>query len=130
MEMEGRKKVVVLDDNEVFAALIAAALEEEFDIVVGHNGLQGISLCLEGGVSAVVTDLGMPEVDGIQMLREFQKNPALSSLPVLVVTATHFTQLSKAEVSRFPQVRRMLSKTDSIDNIAAEVRAVLAETRS
>jgi len=125
--MEGKPKLLVLEDDEIFAALIATALEEEFEIVTGSNGLQGIALCLEGGVAAVVTDIGMPDFDGISMLREFAKSPALSAIPVVVVTATHFTRLSRAELSRFPQVKRILSKTESIDHLAAEVRAVLAE---
>lgn len=112
----------------MFAALMAAALEEEFDVVVGHNGLQGIALCLEGGVAAVITDIGMPELDGVQMLTEFSKDPRLAGIPVLVVTATHYTRLSRQEVSRFPQVRRMLSKTASVEILTAEVKAVLRET--
>jgi CheY-like chemotaxis protein len=126
--MERRLKLAVLEDNEVFAALMAAALEDEFDIVTGNNGLQGISLCLEGGVAAVITDIGMPDFDGVQMLTEFSRNPQLASIPVIVITATHFTRLSRETVSRFPQVKRLLSKTDSVGTLAAEVKAVLRET--
>jgi CheY-like chemotaxis protein len=125
--MEGKLKLVILDDNEIFAALLAAALEEEFDIVMGQNGLQGISLCLEGGVAAMITDLGMPDMDGVGMLREMKKDPRLNTIPVMVVTATHFTRLSREEVSRFPQVKRMLSKNTSVDILAEELRAVLRE---
>lgn len=125
--MEGKPRVLVLEDNEMFAALIQAALEEDFEVLTGNNGLQGIALCLEGGVDAVVTDIGMPDFDGLSMLREFAKTPALASIPVLVVTATHFTRLSREDFSRFPQVKKILSKTESIDRIAAEVKAVLAE---
>lgn len=130
MGMEGRKKVVIIEDNEVFAALMSAALEEEFDVVVGGNGLQGISLCLEGGISAVVTDIGMPDMDGLSMLQQFQRHPALSSLPVVVVTATHFNRISREEVSKFPQVQRLLSKMENIERLADEVRAVIAKAES
>ncbi|MCM2266944.1 MAG: response regulator [Elusimicrobiales bacterium] len=123
--MESRRKIVIVEDNEAFAALLAAALEEEFDISVGHNGLEGLALCQQGGVSAVVTDIGMPEMDAIAMLKEFSRYPDLSVIPVIVVTATHFTRRSRSEVSKFQQVKRLLSKTSSIDNLAAEVRAVL-----
>jgi CheY-like chemotaxis protein len=127
MNME-RRKIVIVEDNEVFAALLTAALEEEFEVAVGHNGLEGLALCREGGVTAVVTDIGMPEMDAMAMLKEFGLLPSLAAIPVLVVTTTHFTRLSRDEVTRFPQVKRMLSKTDSIEKIAAEVRAVIEET--
>jgi len=127
--MENRPHIVVLDDNEMFAALMTATLEADYDVAVGHNGLQGIALCLETPTDAVVTDIGMPDIDGITMLQEFSKNPRLSGIPVLVITATHFTRLSREDVSRFPQVKRILSKTESIDTLAREVRAVLQETQ-
>ena len=127
--MEGKPRIVVLDDNETFAALMAATLEADYDVAVGHNGLQGVALCLETRTDAVVTDIGMPEFDGVAMLREFSKDPRLSGIPVLVVTATHFTRRSREEVERFPQVKRVLSKTDSMDTMAREVRAVLEEAR-
>jgi CheY-like chemotaxis protein len=126
--MTGKPKVVVIEDNEIFAALMVAALEEDFEILTGSNGLQGIALCLEGGVSAVVTDIGMPDFDGLSMIKEFANNPVLTSIPVVVVTATHFTRLSREDISRFPQVKRILSKTESIERLASEVKAVLAES--
>lgn len=128
--MDGRQKIVILDDFEMFAAMLAAVLEEDFDIAVGRNGLEGIALCLEGGVAAVVTDIGMPDLDGIAMLREFRKVPRLAVIPVVVVTATHFNSLSRDEVSHFPQVKRILSKTATAEVLAAEVKAVLREFAS
>jgi len=124
--MEGRPKIVILDDNEMFAELLAAALEEEYEVAVGHSGRHGLSLCLAGGVSAVITDIGMPDLDGVQMLGELSKYPALRNIPVLVVTATHFTSVSRESVGRYPQVKRMMSKETSVDVLAAELRSVLA----
>ena len=127
--MESKPRIVVLDDNETFAALMAATLEADYDVVVGHTGLQGIALCLATSTDAVITDIGMPDIDGIAMLREFSKDTRLSGIPVLVVTATHFNRLSREDVKCFPQVKRILFKTDSMDTLAQEVRAVLEEAR-
>lgn len=119
---------MILDDNEIFAALLSAALEDDFDVAVGHNGLEGIALCLKGGVDAVVTDIGMPDLDGLAMLRKFSKDPRLSCIPVVVITATHFNSISRADISRFPQVKRILSKDVSVETLASEVAAVLRES--
>lgn len=126
--MGERPKIVVLEDNETFAALLAAALEDDFEVLTGGNGLQGIALCLEGGVSAVVTDIGMPDLDGVGMLGEFAKSPVLSSIPVLVVTATHFNRINREDLSRFPQVKRIFNKMCSVEKLAEELKAVLEET--
>jgi CheY-like chemotaxis protein len=126
MDKNGRKTIVVLDDNESFAALIAAVLEEHCRVLVGHTGLQGIAYFLEGGVDAVVTDLSMPDFDGMRMLEEMNRHPGLRHIPVVVVTASHFNRISRSSVSRYPQVMRMLSKEESVGRIAAEVLDVLA----
>ncbi|MDT8287733.1 MAG: response regulator [Elusimicrobiales bacterium] len=125
MDKDGRKKIVVLDDNEIFAALIAAALEDHCRVLLGHTGLQGIAYFLEGGVDAVVTDISMPDFDGLRMLEEMNRNPALRHIPVIVVTATHFNTIGRSSVSRYPQVMRMLNKQESVDRITAEVLDVL-----
>ncbi len=122
-----RPRIVVLDDNEMFAELLAAALEEEFEISVGHSGLQGLALCLERPPAAVVSDVGMPELDGVQMIRELARRPELARIPVVIVTATHFNTISREDLSVFPQVKRVLSKMQSVETIAAEVRAVISE---
>lgn len=125
--MTRRLRIGIFEDVESFAALMAVTLENDFDIVIGHNGEEGLSVCLENPPDLVITDIGMPEMDGIQMLTEFQKYPRLAAIPVVVVTATHFTRRHKDEVSRFPQVRRMLSKDASVDLLAEEIRKVVAE---
>ncbi len=109
----------------MFAALLKEVLGDKYDVAVGHTGLQGIALCLESRPDIVVTDIGMPDFDGIQMLKAFQKDPRLASIPVVVLTATHFTQRSRTEVSRFPQVRNVLSKTERVDFIAEEIERAL-----
>lgn len=119
--MADRQKIVILEDDEMFAALLAETLGEYFDVEVGYNGLQGIALCLEGGVAAVVTDISMPDLDGLQMLTEFNKNPRLSAIPVMVVTTADFS----LEAERFPQVRGVFSKSKSVEFIVEAVRQEL-----
>lgn len=126
VEKNRRKKIVVLDDNESFAELITAVLEEHCRVLVGHTGLQGIAYFLEGGVDAVVTDISMPDFDGMQMLEEMNRHPVLRHIPVIVLTATHFNRISRRSVSRYPQVMRMLSKQENVVRISAEVLDVLA----
>lgn len=123
--MDGRRKIVILEDNEMFAALLEECLSEFYEVAVGHTGLQGLSLCLEGGVDAVVTDIGMPDLSGVQMLAEFKKHPRLRDIPVIVVTASHFTHYSREELKRYPQVRAMFSKTESMAVIMEAVRNML-----
>lgn len=126
--MDGRQRIIILEDNEVFAALLEECLGEFYDVAVGHTGLQGLAMCLEGGVDAVVTDIGMPDLTGVQMLAEFKKHPRLRDIPVIVVTASHFTHYSREELKRYPQVRGLYSKTESMAVIMEAVKSMLPVT--
>jgi len=109
----------------MFAALLAETLGDHYNVAVGSNGLQGIAMCLEGGVAAVVTEVDLPDFDGVQMVTELSKNPVLSSIPVLVITATDFIGYSRAEVERFAQVRGIFYKSEVAAVIVEKVRGVL-----
>lgn len=128
--MSGRPRIVVLDDDRIFAALISASLEGECDIAVGHNGLEGLALCLDAHTDLVVTDVGMPELDGAQMLEAFQKDPRLNSIPVVVVTATHFSRQNRADLTRYPQVRNIIHKSSTLDSISLEIQKALKDSHN
>jgi len=128
--MMNKPRVVVLDDDEIFAALIIATLETDCEVAIGHNGNEGIQLCLADHTDLLITDIGMPELDGVQMLHQFQSDPRLSGIPVIVITATHFSHQSRAEVSRYPQVRNILHKSSEIDDISLEIQKALKESRA
>jgi CheY-like chemotaxis protein len=121
---------VILDDDEIFVALLTAVLAPSYDFVVGCNGNEGLRLCRSGRVDMLITDIGMPELDGIQMLAEFQKDPALASIPVLVATATHFSRRSREELKRFPQVRDVICKPFDVDVVAKAIARILDEPGS
>jgi len=126
--MAERPRLVVLDDD-IFVALLTAALPQDYDFAVGRNGREGLELCRAGRADLLLTDIGMPELDGIQMLAEFQKDPRLAAIPVLVVTATHFTRRHRSVVARYPQVRGIICKPCSVEHILQEIQRVLQEPR-
>ena len=77
--------VLVIDDNAVVRDLLVVAIER-----AGHrvqavgNGNDGLDLVERGNVDAVVTDVFMPECDGIEVLRALRARRP--DLPVLVIS--------------------------------------------
>ena len=128
--MGEKPRVVVLEDDDVFCAMLLAVLEDDYESVVGKDGLEGLRLCRAGRVDLLITDIGMPELDGIEMLKEFQKDPALATIPTLVITATHFTRRYRSELDGIPQVRGVLLKPCHVDEITAAITGILSQRRS
>src|SRR5215211_5934677 len=81
-----KKQVLVVDDEPNLRKILAAQLSRDgYDVLVAEDGEQGLSLLRENHIDLVVTDLKMPKVDGMTLLREAVKeNP---DLPVVMITA-------------------------------------------
>jgi CheY-like chemotaxis protein len=82
--------LLVDDDEDIRDALGELLRDEGFSVATAQNGLEAINWLRESpSVSCVVLlDLMMPVMDGNEFLRVKQADPALSPLPVVVISAS------------------------------------------
>jgi len=84
-------KLLLIEDDQMLASGLCKALEREgFVVESAQNGLDGLKYVESFEPQILVLDLGLPDIDGTQVLRKLRLNHA--SLPVLVLTARHSTQ--------------------------------------
>jgi two-component system KDP operon response regulator KdpE len=76
--------LVVEDDERIRAALIRALRERGHAVSSAGNGLEGLRQAVDERPDLVVLDLGLPDLDGRELLRMLR---AVSSVPVIVATA-------------------------------------------
>jgi two-component system, chemotaxis family, sensor kinase CheA len=83
------RKVLVVEDSLVVRELQRGILEAAgYAVVTARNGREGLErLGADDGIELVVTDVEMPELDGIGLTKAIRANPEQSSLPVVVVTS-------------------------------------------
>ena len=79
-------KVVVVDDDEDIRDLVVAALEPEgYDVTTARDGLEGFDVVMSTVPDVAILDIGMPYVDGLDLLRRLR--PVVPSLPVVMLSA-------------------------------------------
>jgi len=78
--------LLIEDDAEIRSALARALGARDFDVVEAANGLNGLQKLIDQSPEIVVLDLGLPDIDGLEVL---QRVRAFSTMPVIVVTAHH-----------------------------------------
>jgi len=78
--------LVVEDDERIRTALIRALRERGHTVTSAGTALGGLQQAVEGRPDLVVLDLGLPDLDGTELLRMLR---AVSSVPVIVATARH-----------------------------------------
>ena len=82
------KKVLMIEDDPVVALVYERFLiAHGFAVTVVRDGAAGLELLATSPPDAVLLDLMMPKVNGLNVLRAIRANPALAELPVLVMTA-------------------------------------------
>jgi DNA-binding response OmpR family regulator len=78
-------RILVVDNDERIVTAIAARLTSEgYECLPAGSARQGLSLYERGGVDLVITDLNMPECDGIALSERLRE---ISSVPILQITA-------------------------------------------
>lgn len=80
-------RVLVVDDNPEIMAYISQALASEFDVEVAKNGIEGIRKVQDKNPDIVVSDIMMPEMDGIALCRMIKDDIQTSHIPVILLTA-------------------------------------------
>jgi HAMP domain-containing protein/signal transduction histidine kinase/DNA-binding response OmpR family regulator len=86
--LAGRKVMIVDDDMRNIFALSTVLEEHDMVIVSADNGRDAIRMLQDDpGVDIVLMDIMMPEMDGMETMREIRKIPRLKNLPIVAVTA-------------------------------------------
>ncbi len=82
-------KFLVVDDFSTMRRIVRNLLKElgYTNVEEAEDGSMGLSKLRAGSFDFVITDWNMPVMDGLTMLQSIRADPALSKLPVLMVTA-------------------------------------------
>jgi len=77
-------RILVIDDDELVRATLKSALElAQHEVVVAKDGRQGLANYQNGNFDLVVTDIIMPEKEGIETIIELrQQNPAVKIIAI------------------------------------------------
>lgn len=83
------KTILIIEDSPVVQRLFRATLAslEGVDLFFADDGEAGLGAALDLRPDAIMLDIGLPKLDGWQVLSELRANPATEHIGVLVVTA-------------------------------------------
>ncbi|MFC1624184.1 response regulator transcription factor [Candidatus Omnitrophota bacterium] len=87
-DIKRKKKILAVDDDEKITQLIKAILENTglYEVVIAHNGDEGLSKFHKEGPDLVISDVMMPGKNGFELLQELRK-PGVKWRPVIMLTA-------------------------------------------
>jgi two-component system response regulator MprA len=112
--VDERKRILVVDDEPTIRELIADALSEfGYLVEVASNGAEGLAIMQRWRPDAIVLDLMMPRVNGLNFVEMFRANPEFEAIPVLLVTAAYAAH----DVASRIAARAYLAKPFELDRL-------------
>ena len=88
LEQEGEKPcLLVAEDNEDIRHYLSQSLANEYRVMEASNGIEALELIREHEVNIVLSDVMMPEMDGIELCTQIKSDIATSHIPVIILSA-------------------------------------------
>ena len=116
--------ILVIEDDEMYADLVRLSLKRNgFESTIAGNAIEGMKLARELNPDAIVMDVALPQMDGLEAVARIREDAVLSEIPIVVVTASGTSQ-TRYE-ARQAGADMFLEKPFPLTDLIAALRRVL-----
>ena len=124
--MKNKKTVLVIDDEEPIRLLIKMSLmrmDANTKVIMANNALEAIKIAESKNPDLIISDLSMPEMNGIELCSVLKSNPATQNIPFILLTGSSKTgDIDKAYSAG---ISDYILKPISYDRFSSKVSQVL-----
>ena len=79
------KKILIIEDEKVIQNFLSLSLKsKKYEPIIAENGLLGISLFMSHNPDLILLDLGLPDIDGTEVLKQIRSS---SDIPIIIISA-------------------------------------------
>lgn len=89
---ESKDVILVVEDNADMRDYIETILGNDYKIVRAINGTEGLAAAIEHIPDIIITDIMMPEMDGLQLFSHLKQDERVSHIPIIMLTAVNEEQ--------------------------------------
>lgn len=90
-------KILYVEDNPINMLLIRKMLNvTDYQLIEAMDGLSGYDAALHMQPDLIITDIGLPDISGIELVRRIKQTPALRHIPIIALTADVSENTSEA----------------------------------
>lgn len=116
--------ILVSDDERHIRAVVASKLRAAgYEVMEAEDGAEALAMATERPPDAVVTDLQMPTMSGLEFCQAMKAEPSCADVPAILLTARGYI-LSEEELAR-TNIRAVMGKPFSAREVVERVRALL-----
>ena len=80
--------VLIADDSATMRAMLVAIVEElgDYRIIEASSGFEALRLLPRNHVDLILTDINMPDINGLELIRYLRSNPNYQNIPVFIIS--------------------------------------------
>lgn len=124
--IDNKKSLLIVEDNADMRSFIRKQFSDEYTVYTANDGMEGIAVLESNEVDIIVTDMMMPNMDGIEFCNIIKNNFLWSHIPIIMLTAKTNIE-SKVEAFEIG-ADAYLEKPFYVSYLSARIRNLL-ETR-
>jgi two-component system chemotaxis response regulator CheY len=118
------KMILTVDDSSSVRQMVGFALKNAgYDVQEACDGKDALSKLNSGKVNMIITDLNMPNMDGIELIRQVRANPAYKFVPIVMLTTE--SQADKKQAGKSAGATGWIIKPFKPDQLVAVVKKLL-----
>ena len=82
------EKVLIVEDSPTMRSLIATTVEEigAIEVLEAENGFEALRILPKQKIDLIITDINMPDINGLEIVHFVKSNPNYQKIPVIIVT--------------------------------------------
>ncbi|MBI5635082.1 MAG: response regulator [Nitrospirae bacterium] len=82
------KTILIVEDSATTRALIRAVIDElgEYETVEAGSGFEALKILPQQEYDLIVTDINMPDINGLELINFVRNNPRYNHLPIIIVS--------------------------------------------
>lgn len=124
------KNILLLDDNPAFSTPFAQGLREAgYQVYVAQNGTRALNACREHQIDLVITDVFMPERDGLEVIREVRK--AFPQVKIIAMSGKQIEgKWDGLYIARIMGAHSILAKPFTLSEACATIQKLRAGTEA
>jgi two-component system chemotaxis response regulator CheY len=118
------KKILAVDDSASVRQMVAFTLKNAgYEVVDAVDGQDGLTKAGKDKFDMIITDLNMPNLDGIQMITALRKLPECSFIPILMLTTE--SQAEKKDEGRKAGATGWIVKPFNADQLISVIKKLV-----
>ena len=121
------EKILVVDDSDDTREMMAKLLElEAYRVITAEDGLVGLNKAEMERPDLIITDINMPNLNGIEMIKRIRNQSPVQEVPILAITAYGSTVAAEALAAG---ADRATTKPIEFDSLIEGIKQLLAKSK-